>query len=94
MGPVNLNLRPSCCDEGGNNGRDCRKSGKPFYRAAIIDPMRIKAVIPLNPTRKYPLRYYKSAYKGCNVIERMCCRLQDFRPRCSPLTIRAPTSID
>jgi transposase len=40
---------------------------------------RIKAVIPPNPTRKHPHRYNKSAYKGRNVIERMFCRLKDFR---------------
>ena len=40
---------------------------------------RIKAVIPPNPTRKHPHRYNKAAYKGRNVIERMFCRLKDFR---------------
>jgi transposase len=40
---------------------------------------RIKAVIPPNPTRKHPHRYDKSAYKGRNIIERMFCRLKDFR---------------
>ena len=40
---------------------------------------RIKAVIPPNPTRKHPHRYDKNAYKGRNVIERMFCRLKDFR---------------
>jgi transposase len=40
---------------------------------------RIKAVIPPNPTRKHPHRYDKRAYKGRNVIERMFCRLKDFR---------------
>lgn len=39
----------------------------------------IKAVIPPNPTRKHPHRYDKRAYKGRNVIERMFCRLKDFR---------------
>ena len=39
----------------------------------------IKAVIPPNPTRKHPHRYDKTAYKGRNVIERMFCRLKDFR---------------
>ncbi|MCK1284221.1 transposase [Bradyrhizobium sp. 44] len=41
---------------------------------------RIKAVIPPNPTRKHPHWYDKAAYKGGNVIERMFCRLKDFRP--------------
>lgn len=49
---------------------------------------RIKAVIPPNPTRKHPHRYDKTAYKGRNVIERMFCRLKDFRrihlPVCNP----------
>jgi putative transposase len=40
---------------------------------------RIKAVIPPNPTRKHPHQYDKRAYKGRNVIERMFCRLKDFR---------------
>lgn len=40
---------------------------------------RIKAVIPPNPTRKHPHRYDKAAYKGRNVIERMFCRIKDFR---------------
>ncbi len=40
---------------------------------------RIKAVIPPNPTRKHPHRYDKKAYTGRNVIERMFCRLKDFR---------------
>jgi transposase len=39
----------------------------------------IKPVIPPNPTRKHPHRYDKRAYKGRNVIERMFCRLKDFR---------------
>jgi|GEM_PF-689273 putative transposase len=40
---------------------------------------RIKAVIPPNPARKHPHRYDKAAHKGRNVIERMFCRLKDFR---------------
>jgi len=40
---------------------------------------RIAAVIPPNPTRKHPHGYDKAAYKGRNVIERMFCRLKDFR---------------
>lgn len=41
---------------------------------------RIAAVIPPNPTRKHSHRYDKTTYKGRNVIERMFCRLKDFRP--------------
>jgi putative transposase len=40
---------------------------------------QIKAVIPPYPARKHPDRYDKAAYKGRNVIERMLCRLKDFR---------------
>ena len=45
----------------------------------VLAGRRIKAVIPPNPTRKHPHRYDKIAYKGRNVIERMFCRLKDFR---------------
>ena len=40
---------------------------------------RINAVIPPNPTRKHPHRYDKGTYKARNLIERMFCRLKDFR---------------
>lgn len=36
-------------------------------------------VIPPNPTRKHPHTYDRVAYRGRNVIERMFCRLKDFR---------------
>ena len=45
----------------------------------ILAERRIKAVIPPNPTRKHPHRYDKTAYKARNLIERMFCRLKDFR---------------
>ena len=38
-----------------------------------------EAVIPPNPTRKYPTIYDAEAYKTRNLIERMFCRLKDFR---------------
>lgn len=38
-----------------------------------------KAVIPPNPTRKHPHSYDAEAYKRRNLIERMFCRLKDFR---------------
>jgi len=38
-----------------------------------------EAVIPPNPTRKHPNAYDKAAYRGRNVVERMFCRLKDFR---------------
>ena len=37
------------------------------------------AVIPPNPTRKHPHFYDANAYKSRNLIERMFCRLKDFR---------------
>ena len=36
-------------------------------------------VIPPNPTRKHPHAYDKEAYKARNLVERMFCRLKDFR---------------
>lgn len=36
-------------------------------------------VIPSNPTRKNPHAYDRDAYRGRNLIERMFCRLKDFR---------------
>ena len=36
-------------------------------------------VIPPNPTRKHPAPYDFAAYKARNLIERMFCRLKDFR---------------
>jgi transposase len=38
-----------------------------------------EAVIPPNPTRKHPHAYDAAAYKNRNRIERMFCRLKDFR---------------
>jgi transposase len=38
-----------------------------------------EAVIPPNPTRKHPHAYDSQAYKSRNLIERMFCRLKDFR---------------
>lgn len=36
-------------------------------------------VIPPNPTRKHPHPYDKVAYRARNLVERMFCRLKDFR---------------
>ena len=36
-------------------------------------------VIPPNPTRKNPHTYDRNAYRARNLIERMFCRLKDFR---------------
>ena len=51
----------------------------------------IKREIPPNPTRKHPHRYDKRAYKGRNVIERMFCRLKDFRRLATRYDKRADT---
>lgn len=51
----------------------------------------VKAVIPPNPTRKHPHRYDKKAYKGRNLIERMFCRLKDFRRIATRYDKRADT---
>jgi len=56
-----------------------------------LDRRGIKAVIPPNPTRKHPHRYDKRAYKGRNVIERMFCRLKDFRRIATRYDKRADT---
>jgi transposase len=67
----------------------------PFADPAIscwpIEPMTQRAlrgwltergtepVIPPNPTRKNPHAYDRDAYRARNLIERMFCRLKDFR---------------
>ena len=38
-----------------------------------------EAVIPPHPTRKHPHSFDKVAYRARNVVERMFCRLKDFR---------------
>lgn len=38
-----------------------------------------QAVIPPNPTRKHPHTYDPVTYRERNLIERMFCRLKDFR---------------
>jgi putative transposase len=38
-----------------------------------------RPVIPPNPTRKHPAAYDNIAYKARNLIERMFCRLKEFR---------------
>jgi putative transposase len=40
---------------------------------------RIKAVAPPNPTRKRPIAIIKPTARDVNVIERMFCRLKEFR---------------
>ena len=50
-----------------------------------------EAVIPPNPTRKHPHHYDRKAYKGRNLIERMFCRLKDFRRIATRYDKRADT---
>jgi transposase-like protein len=52
---------------------------------------RCEAIIPPNPTRSHPATYDPNAYKGCNVIERMFCRLKDFRRIATRYDKRADT---
>jgi transposase len=40
---------------------------------------RVQAVIPSNATRRTPYPLDRSAYKRRNLIERMFCRLKDWR---------------
>ena len=40
---------------------------------------RVQAVIPSNATRRTPYPLDKTAYKRRNLIERMFCRLKDWR---------------
>lgn len=48
-------------------------------------------VIPPNPTRKHPHRYDAQAYKQRNRIERLFCRLKDFRRIATRYDKRADT---
>ena len=50
-----------------------------------------EAVIPPNPTRKHPRSYDRNAYKARNLIERMFCRLKDFRRIATRYDKRADT---
>ncbi len=50
-----------------------------------------EAVIPPNPTRKHPHSYDRLAYRSRNVIERMFCRLKDFRRIATRYDKRADT---
>jgi transposase len=52
---------------------------------------RVKAVIPPNPTRKHPHKYDPKAYRLRNLIERMFCRLKDFRRIATRYDKRADT---
>ncbi len=48
-------------------------------------------VIPPNPTRKHPHAYDKVAYRARNLVERMFCRLKDFRRIATRYDKRADT---
>lgn len=50
-----------------------------------------QAVIPPNPTRKHPHSYDREAYKSRNLVERMFCRLKDFRRIATRYDKRADT---
>lgn len=50
-----------------------------------------EAVIPPNPTRKHPHAYDRQAYKARNLIERMFCRIKDFRRIATRYDKRADT---
>jgi len=50
-----------------------------------------EAVIPPNPTRKHPHSYDPVAYRNRNLIERMFCRLKDFRRIATRYDKRADT---
>ncbi len=50
-----------------------------------------EAVIPPNPTRKHPHAYDRIAYRNRNVVERMFCRLKDFRRIATRYDKRADT---
>ena len=50
-----------------------------------------EAVIPPHPTRKHPHAYDKVAYRARNVVERMFCRLKDFRRLATRYDKRADT---
>ena len=50
-----------------------------------------QAIIPPNPTRKHPHAYDRVAYRRRNLIERMFCRLKDFRRIATRYDKRADT---
>jgi transposase len=50
-----------------------------------------EAVIPPNPTRKHPHTYDRVAYRSRNLVERMFCRLKDFRRIATRYEKRADT---
>jgi transposase len=57
----------------------------------LLSERGCEAVIPPNPTRKSPAAYDPIAYKTRNLIERMFCRLKDFRRIATRYDKRADT---
>ena len=45
----------------------------------LLKASRTTAVIPSTASRKAPIGYNRRAYRERNLIERMFCRLKDFR---------------
>jgi transposase len=45
----------------------------------LLKASRTTAVIPSTATRKIPIRHDRRTYRQRNLIERMFCRLKDFR---------------
>ncbi len=62
----------------GDKGYDATAYDGDGFRAEIVN-LGAKPVIPNRSNRVALPRFSKRAYKGCNVIERCCCRLKDFR---------------
>ena len=65
-----------------------RPAGRPLPGQRLYDARKLRnwlaergseAVIPPNPTRKNPHSYDPVAYRNRNAIERMFCRLKDWR---------------
>jgi len=46
---------------------------------SLLKTRRTTAVIPSTASRKTPIRYDRRTYRQRNLIERMFCRLKDFR---------------
>ena len=46
---------------------------------SMLKARKTTAVIPSTATRKIPIRYDRRTYRERNLIERMFCRLKDFR---------------
>jgi transposase len=49
------------------------------YDAQKLTERGCEVVTPSNPTRKHPPAWERKLYRARNLIERMLCRLEDFR---------------